>query len=75
MTNATEMALRKSLLDRIQQYDELISAYQKDDRPKSREYLEKFNTDDLVEWLNTRMTQYQFQVDNDINESSGGCEN
>lgn len=75
MTQADETAKREQLLDRIRQYDELISTYQKDDRPKSREYLERFNTDDLVEWLNTRMVQYQFQVDNDINDASAGCEN
>lgn len=74
MTDGLYQKQKKEIIERIQQYDGLIKSYQEDDLPKDREELERMTLDDLNDWLNTRITYYQFQVDADIVDSNPGCQ-
>ena len=73
MSTALYENQRQELIERIQEYDAMIKTYRKDDLPKDGDDLDKLTLDELKDWLNMRVTQYQMQIESDIELSSSGC--
>jgi len=75
MTDQQEKSRRQNLLQKILDYDSLIAGYSKLDIPKTEKDLEEYSIHQLNQWLNLRMTRYQYLVDNEIFFDHMSCQN
>jgi len=63
----------KSLIRQIQEYDKQIQCYVEEDYPKTLEELENLTMTELREWLDRRITELQFLIDDDIEPGRNDC--
>ena len=75
MNALQERSDRLRLMAKIQDYDGLIAGYYAQDIPKSETELKECTLQELKQWLNLRMTRYQYLIDNEIFFDHMSCQN
>lgn len=64
---------RETLISQIQNYDQQIQSYVEEDKQKTPEELKKMTTTELGDWLDSRTTELQFLIEDDINMGKNDC--
>jgi len=60
---------REGLISQIQDYDQQIQSYVEEDYPKTNEELLNMTITELRDWLDRRIAELQFLVEEDINNN------